>query len=29
MAKKFHTKNGAGVFRENLNTVNYEYDVKQ
>ena len=28
MAKKFHTKNGAGVYRENLNTVNYEYDVK-
>jgi len=29
MAKRFHTKNGAGVFRENPNTVNYEYDVKQ
>ena len=25
MAKKFHTKNGAEVFRENPNTVNYEY----
>jgi hypothetical protein len=29
MAKKFHTKNGAGVFRENLNTVNYEYPNKR
>jgi hypothetical protein len=28
MAKKFHTKNGAGVYRENQNTVNYEYNVK-
>jgi len=28
MAKRFHTKNGAGVFRENLDTVNYEYKVK-
>jgi hypothetical protein len=28
MAKKFHTKNGAGVFRENQDTVNYEYNVK-
>lgn len=27
MAKRFHTKNGAGVFRENPNTVNYEYKV--
>jgi len=25
MAKKFHLKNGAFVFRENENTVNYEY----
>jgi len=25
MAKKFHTKNGAEVLRENPNTVNYEY----
>jgi len=25
MAKRFHLKNGAGVFRENLDTVNYEY----
>jgi hypothetical protein len=28
MARRFHTKNGAGVYRENSNTVNYEYDVK-
>jgi hypothetical protein len=28
MAKRFHTKNGVGVFRENPNTVNYEYIVK-
>ena len=28
MAKRFHTKNGAGVFRENQDTVNYEYNVK-
>ena len=25
MAKRFHLKNGAIVFRENSNTVNYEY----
>jgi hypothetical protein len=25
MARKFHLKNGAGVFRENTDTVNYEY----
>jgi len=25
MARKFHTKNGANVFRENMDTVNYEY----
>jgi len=25
MARRFHTRNGAGVFRENLETVNYEY----
>lgn len=32
MAKRFHTKNGAIVFRENEDTVNYEYlqhDVKE
>lgn len=25
MAKRFHLKNGATIFRENLDTVNYEY----
>jgi hypothetical protein len=25
MAKRFHLKNGAIVFRENEETVNYEY----
>ena len=25
MAKRFHLKNGASVFRENQDTVNYEY----
>jgi hypothetical protein len=25
MARKFHLKNGAVVFRENIETVNYEY----
>ncbi len=25
MAKRFHLKNGAGVYRENEDTVNYEY----
>jgi len=28
MAKKFHLKNGAAVYRENESTVNYEYSVK-
>ena len=28
MAKRFHLKNGAGIYRENPNTVNYEYIVK-
>jgi hypothetical protein len=27
MAKRFHTKNGAVTFRENDETVNYEYHV--
>jgi hypothetical protein len=27
MARKFHLKNGAIIFRENLDTVNYEYSV--
>jgi hypothetical protein len=25
MARRFHIKNGAQVFRENDSTVNYEY----
>jgi hypothetical protein len=25
MARRFHLKNGASIFRENQNTVNYEY----
>ena len=25
MARRFHLKNGAIVFRENIDTVNYEY----
>ncbi len=29
MAKRFHLKNGAGIYRENLNTVNYEYPNKR
>ena len=29
MAKKFHLKNGAAVFRENETTVNYEYSVEK
>lgn len=27
MARRFHTKNGAGVFRDNAESVNYEYPV--
>jgi hypothetical protein len=27
MAKRFHLKNGASIFRENSDTVNYEYSV--
>jgi hypothetical protein len=27
MARRFHLKNGAIVFRENIETVNYEYNV--
>ena len=27
IAKRFHLKNGAGIYRENPNTVNYEYKV--
>jgi hypothetical protein len=29
MAKRFHLKNGAIVFRENESTVNYEYKVSE
>ena len=29
MAKKFHLRNGAAVFRENETTVNYEYSVEK
>jgi hypothetical protein len=25
LARKFHTKNGAVVFRENIDSINYEY----
>ena len=27
MAKRFHLKNGADIYRENTDTVNYEYHV--
>ena len=27
LARKFHLRNGASIFRENLDTVNYEYSV--
>ena len=27
MAQKFHLKNGATIFRENVDTVNYEYII--
>ena len=29
MARRFHIKNGAVVFRENTDTVNYEYLINQ
>jgi hypothetical protein len=29
MAKRFHLKNGASIFRENEETVNYEYKVAE
>jgi Malonyl-CoA decarboxylase C-terminal domain len=29
MARRFHLKNGAIVFRENLDTTNYEYPVNK
>jgi hypothetical protein len=28
LARRFHLKNGAGVYRENKDTVNYEYIKK-
>ena len=28
MARRFHLKNGAIIFRENIETVNYEYNTK-
>lgn len=28
MAKRFHLKNGAVVFRENTDTVNYDYSIR-
>jgi len=28
LAKRFHLRNGADVYRENLNTVNYEYKTR-
>lgn len=27
LARRFHMRNGATIFRENQNTVNYEYNV--
>ena len=29
LARRFHLKNGATVFRENLETINYEYQVNE
>ena len=29
MAKRFHLKNGACIYKENIETVNYEYQLKQ
>ena len=29
MARKFHLRNGAVVFRENVDTINYEYTVSE
>lgn len=28
MARKFHLRNGANIFRENQDTINYEYILK-
>jgi hypothetical protein len=27
MARKFHLRNGANIFRENVDTINYEYII--
>jgi len=27
MARRFHIKNGASIFRENTDTINYEYQI--
>lgn len=29
MAKRFHLNNGACIYKENIETVNYEYQLKQ
>ena len=29
MARRFHLKNGANVFKENIETVNYEYTLQR
>ena len=29
MAKRFHLNNGAFIYKENIETVNYEYQLKQ
>jgi hypothetical protein len=29
LAKRFHLKNGAVVFRENTDTVNYDYSIQR
>lgn len=29
MAKRFHLSNGACIYKENIETVNYEYQLKQ
>jgi hypothetical protein len=29
LARRFHLKNGAIVFRENIETINYEYPVNE
>ena len=29
LARRFHLKNGATIFRENLETINYEYQIPE